>query len=176
MASLVDTVKSAIPEIDTKKAEEGARELERPDETPLSPHTQEAKLKLEKSLRERPEKKELVERNILKDSNIAPALQAAQERLQRAQLEDKLGHALQERPEKKELVERNILKDSNVAPALQAVQDRLQRAQLEDKLEHALKDRPTPEKLVKEGILNGKLLVSGACIYTQVFSEDEIPH
>lgn len=51
----------------------------------------------------------MVEPNEL-DSNIAPALQAAQERLQRAQLEDKLGHALQERPEKKELVERNILK------------------------------------------------------------------
>ncbi|PBK91330.1 hypothetical protein ARMGADRAFT_931824, partial [Armillaria gallica] len=65
---------------------------------------------LEKRLSERPDKNELVERNILKDDKgIAPALVAAKEKLQRSQLEDKLDHALQQRPKAEELVKGGIL-------------------------------------------------------------------
>jgi len=66
--------------------------------------------KLERQLSLRPEKKELVDRNILKDSSVAPALQAAQAELQRSQLEDKLDQALQQRPAAEELVKDGILK------------------------------------------------------------------
>ncbi|KAI1796454.1 hypothetical protein LXA43DRAFT_1057754 [Ganoderma leucocontextum] len=72
---------------------------------------------LEKSLTHRPDKHELIERNILKDDSVAPALQAAKEKLQRSQLEDKLEHALQARPKPEELVKEGILKDTEVPPA-----------------------------------------------------------
>ncbi|KAK0212987.1 hypothetical protein DFS33DRAFT_86599 [Desarmillaria ectypa] len=87
---------------------------------------------LEKRLSERPDKNELVERNILKgtsivasdvflspteyrlsdDKGIAPALVAAKEKLQRSQLEDILDHALQQRPKVEELVKGGILLES----------------------------------------------------------------
>ncbi|KZP34535.1 hypothetical protein FIBSPDRAFT_846668 [Athelia psychrophila] len=46
---------------------------------------------LEKQLNARPQKDELVERNILRDDSVAPALQAARERLQKQQLQ--VGHS-----------------------------------------------------------------------------------
>jgi len=67
--------------------------------------------KLERKLSLRPEKKDLVERNILKDSHVAPALQAAEAELQRSQLEDKLEQALQQRPKAEELVKGGILRE-----------------------------------------------------------------
>lgn len=71
---------------------------------------------LEKRLSERPDKNELVERNILKDDKgIAPALVAAKEKLQRSQLEDKLDHALQQRPKVEELVKGGILLESEAS-------------------------------------------------------------
>ncbi|KAI0949476.1 hypothetical protein AcW1_009080 [Taiwanofungus camphoratus] len=50
----------------------------------IDPQTAEA---LEKRLSQRPDKHDLIERNILKEDNVAPSLQAAKERLQRSQLE-----------------------------------------------------------------------------------------
>jgi len=64
---------------------------------------------LEKKLQQRPEKDELVNRNILKEGKVAPALQAAKERLERSQLEDKLETALKSRPKQEELVKDGIL-------------------------------------------------------------------
>lgn len=81
-------------------------------QTSLDPN---AMQNLEKRLSERPDKNELVERNILKDDKgIAPALVAAKEKLQRSQLEDKLDHALQQRPKAEELVKGGILLESEV--------------------------------------------------------------
>jgi len=73
---------------------------------------------LEKQLNSRPKKDELVDRNILKDDSVAPALQAAKEKLQRSQLEDKLTHALQARPKPEELVSEGILKEDEVPSAV----------------------------------------------------------
>jgi len=70
--------------------------------------------KLEKQLNARPDKHELVDRNILKEDTVAPALQAIKEKLQRSQLEDKLDHALQQRPTPAELVKEGILKEDEV--------------------------------------------------------------
>ncbi|KAI0256204.1 hypothetical protein BJV78DRAFT_1385196 [Lactifluus subvellereus] len=64
---------------------------------------------LEKRLAQRPDRQELQDRNILKEGNIAPALQAAREQLQRSQLEDKLDQALLHRPKPEELVKSGIL-------------------------------------------------------------------
>jgi len=45
---------------------------------------------------------------------VAPALQAAKEKLERSQLEDKLDHALQSRPKAEELVKEGILNEDEV--------------------------------------------------------------
>ncbi|KAF8499798.1 hypothetical protein F5888DRAFT_113047 [Russula emetica] len=71
---------------------------------------------LEKRLAQRPDKQELQDRNILKEGNVAPALQAAREQLQRSQLEDKLDQKLLHRPKPEELVKSGILKPEE-APA-----------------------------------------------------------
>ncbi|CAE6435426.1 unnamed protein product [Rhizoctonia solani] len=115
MASVIEKVKEIIPGVGQTNPEE--EEVNKPDESPLSPRTAEAKLKLEKSLKERPEKQELVERNILKDSKVAPSLQAAQDKLQRAQLEDKLEKALESRPKPEDLVSNGILNKDEVPPS-----------------------------------------------------------
>jgi len=73
--------------------------------------------KLDKAIGLRPEKQELVDRNILKDDKVAPALQAAKEQLQRAQLEDKIDYGLQHRPKADDLVEKGILQADEVPPS-----------------------------------------------------------
>ncbi|KAI0048312.1 hypothetical protein FA95DRAFT_1099439 [Auriscalpium vulgare] len=65
---------------------------------------------LEKRLGQRPDRQELEGRNILKEGNVAPALQAAREQLQKSQLQDKLDQALLQRPKPEELVKGGILK------------------------------------------------------------------
>ncbi|CAE6431639.1 unnamed protein product [Rhizoctonia solani] len=50
-------------------------------------------------------------------SKVAPALQAAQERLQRSQLEDKLEKALENRPKPEELVSHGILSKDEIPPS-----------------------------------------------------------
>jgi len=73
---------------------------------------------LEKRLSGRPDKKDLVEQNILKDDKgIAPGLVAAREKLVRSQLEDKLDHKLQQRPPVATLVKEGILNADEAPPS-----------------------------------------------------------
>ncbi|PFH51977.1 hypothetical protein AMATHDRAFT_140990 [Amanita thiersii Skay4041] len=66
--------------------------------------------KLEKQINERPDKQELIDRNILKDDKgVAPSLIATREKLERSRLQDKLDQALQHRPNQNELIEQGIL-------------------------------------------------------------------
>ncbi|KAL5485207.1 hypothetical protein ACEPAI_7849 [Sanghuangporus weigelae] len=74
---------------------------------------------LEKQLAQRPDKHELIERNILKDDRVAPALQAAREQLEKSQLQDRLEHAITNRPKPEELVKEGILLPDE-APAASA--------------------------------------------------------
>jgi len=76
-----------------------------------------AKLKLEQKLAQRPDTQELRDRNILKNTTVAPALQAAQEKLQRSQLEDKLSDALAKRPRPEELIKEGILQPDEAPPS-----------------------------------------------------------
>ncbi|KAH7888781.1 hypothetical protein F5I97DRAFT_1803210 [Phlebopus sp. FC_14] len=92
------------------------------EQPPRTAHTrrrstldQETVKSLERRLSNRPEKDELVDRNILKDDSVAPALQAVRERLQKSQLEDKLSQALQRRPSYGELVDRGIISQGQQA-------------------------------------------------------------
>lgn len=82
--------------------------------SPLSP---DEKKRLEKAIESRPDQRELVDRNILKDTTVAPSLQAARDRLKRSQLEDKLEGDLQSRPKPEELVKRGILNEDEAPPS-----------------------------------------------------------
>jgi len=73
--------------------------------------------KLDKAIGHRPEKQDLVDRNILKDDRVAPALQAAKEQLQRAQLEDKIDQGLLTRPKADDLIKKGILQAEEAPPS-----------------------------------------------------------
>jgi len=90
---------------------------EKPKPVRKSTLDQETVNKLDKAIGHRPEKQELVEKNILKDDKVAPALQAAKEQLQRAQLEDKIDYGLQHRPKADDLVKKGILQEDEVPPS-----------------------------------------------------------
>ncbi|KAG0151168.1 hypothetical protein CROQUDRAFT_570741 [Cronartium quercuum f. sp. fusiforme G11] len=71
--------------------------------------------KLEHLLAHRPDKSELVEKNVLKPGNLDPSLQAKQIELAKNQLEDKLNAALSHRPKPAELVKEGILAGGSLA-------------------------------------------------------------
>ncbi|TID22986.1 Serine-type carboxypeptidase F [Venturia nashicola] len=125
------------------------------DTTPISPTRgpPERRNSLEKHLQHRPEAEDLKARNILLNTDAAPALQAAQHELERQKITDSLRKGLEARPDKDSLVEKNILPGSNAAPALLASQRELERHMRADSLENKLKERPKLEELIKEGIL-----------------------
>lgn len=75
------------------------------------------KQELEKMLAHRPDRGELVERNILPNSNVAPALMAAQKDLERSQLGDALENKLKQRPDAQTLVKDGILEKDEAPPA-----------------------------------------------------------
>jgi len=72
---------------------------------------------MDKAIGHRPEKQELLDKNILKDDKVAPALQAKKEQLQRAQLEDKIDQGLQHRPKADDLVKKGILQAEEAPPS-----------------------------------------------------------
>ncbi|KJE93458.1 hypothetical protein CAOG_04246 [Capsaspora owczarzaki ATCC 30864] len=111
---------------------------------------------LDQKLASRPDKETLVERNILKDSHLAPALQAAEEELKKQRMEDKLNHMIEHRPPVHDLVEHNIIKDGGLAPALQHAHDDLKKHMLEDKLNHKLENRPEVSDLVQQHIMHDR--------------------
>ncbi|GAN03262.1 rpel repeat protein [Mucor ambiguus] len=108
---------------------------------------------LEAQLAHRPDVQDLVDRNIIKDPKVAPAIQQQREELEKRKIEDSLRHKIDHRPSPETLVEQNILKDPKIAPSLQRHQLDLERNLLQDTLEHKIQERPDPAELVEQGIL-----------------------
>ncbi|KAF9426200.1 hypothetical protein BGZ94_006834 [Podila epigama] len=121
----------------------------------MAEHLRKSNEDLDRFLKERPDVNELVQKNILKDPKIAPALQHQAEELKRAQLETALAHKIENRPPVSELIDHNILRDSHVAPALQSKEAELKRSQLEDLLNTKIHDRPAAQELIDKHILGG---------------------
>lgn len=69
----------------------------------------ERRYSLEKHLEHRPDAQDLKNRNILLDTNAAPALQSKALELERQRATDSLRKGLEKRPEREELVERESL-------------------------------------------------------------------
>ncbi|KAK2606378.1 hypothetical protein QQS21_003197 [Conoideocrella luteorostrata] len=83
------------------------------DETPISPIRPDAARKnsLENHLIHRPNRTELVDKNILPASSAAPGLLASQKELERNMLEDKLNDKISHRPTPDELVKGGVLRE-----------------------------------------------------------------
>ncbi|RGP77404.1 rpel repeat [Fusarium longipes] len=79
------------------------------DESPISPV--ERRNSLEAHLKHRPERSELVEKNILPASTAAPGLQAHQKELEKHMLEDKLNDKISHRPDPESLIKEGVLRD-----------------------------------------------------------------
>ncbi|KAI7859335.1 hypothetical protein BDC45DRAFT_497384 [Circinella umbellata] len=98
---------------------------------------------LDSLLSHRPEAQELVDRGIMKDPKVAPALQQHKEELNKAKIQDSLRHKIDHRPTREELVDQKILE-----PRMGATFEKMQNS-----LENKITERPDPEKLVEQGIL-----------------------
>jgi hypothetical protein len=79
------------------------------DETPISPIRARVNSDLDNKLSQRPDAKDLIDRNILPDSNAAPALQAHQKELEMNMRRNSLETKLQARPKAEELIREGIL-------------------------------------------------------------------
>ncbi|ORX60694.1 hypothetical protein DM01DRAFT_1165200 [Hesseltinella vesiculosa] len=107
---------------------------------------------LETFLVSRPDVQDLVEKNILKDPAVAPALQSHREELNKRKVEDSLRHKIDHRPTPEALFKQNILTNMSVAPAMQNPADEGKKI-LHENLEKKIADRPTKGHLVDQGIL-----------------------
>ncbi|RKU41276.1 hypothetical protein DL546_000589 [Coniochaeta pulveracea] len=82
---------------------------------PSQPHSQ-RKSSLEHHLAHRPDKSELVERNILPGSNAAPSLQAHQKELEKHMRQDSLNEKIAHRPSPEELIKEGLLHEDPRSP------------------------------------------------------------
>ncbi|KAH7321392.1 hypothetical protein B0I35DRAFT_213695 [Stachybotrys elegans] len=87
------------------------------DETPISPlKPGNRKNSLENHLMHRPDRAELIEKNILPASTAAPSLQAQQRELEKHMLEDKLNDKISHRPTPEELIKEGVLHEDPRSP------------------------------------------------------------
>ncbi|KAH6645280.1 RPEL repeat protein [Truncatella angustata] len=87
------------------------------DDTPISPiGASGRKNSLEQHLQHRPERSELVEKNILPDSTAAPGLQEKQRELEKHMRADSLNDKISHRPSPEELIKEGVLKDDPRSP------------------------------------------------------------
>jgi hypothetical protein len=83
------------------------------DETPISPTRQAPARKnsLEQHLKQRPDRSELVEKNILPASTAAPGLQEKQKELEKHMRADSLNDKISHRPPPEQLLKEGVLHD-----------------------------------------------------------------
>ncbi|WYZ43879.1 hypothetical protein EsH8_VII_000315 [Colletotrichum jinshuiense] len=80
------------------------------DESPISRPAGERKNSLENHLQHRPNRAELIEKNILPASNAAPGLIAHQKELEKHMRADSLNDKISHRPSPEDLVKEGVLK------------------------------------------------------------------
>ncbi|KAI1328919.1 hypothetical protein F5Y16DRAFT_137993 [Xylariaceae sp. FL0255] len=88
------------------------------DETPISPvrPDQRRKMSLEQHLKDRPDRTELVDKNILPSSTAAPSLQEKQKELQKHMRADSLNDKISHRPSPEKLVKDGVLHEDPRSP------------------------------------------------------------
>ncbi|KAK0714272.1 hypothetical protein B0T21DRAFT_296926 [Apiosordaria backusii] len=88
------------------------------DETPISPSrpNQARKNSLEHHLTHRPDRQELINRNILPASTAAPAIQAQQKELEKQMRADSLNEKIAHRPAPEAVLEKHIIHEDPRSP------------------------------------------------------------
>ncbi|KAI1407604.1 RPEL repeat protein [Hypoxylon sp. FL1857] len=88
------------------------------DETPISPvrQSKERRNSLEQHLKQRPDRSELVEKNILPASTAAPGLQEKQRELERHMRADSLNDKISHRPSPEKLIKDGVLHEDPRSP------------------------------------------------------------
>ncbi|TRX91475.1 hypothetical protein FHL15_007699 [Xylaria flabelliformis] len=88
------------------------------DETPISPvaASRGRKMSLEQHLKHRPDRIELVDKNILPDSTAAPSLQEKQKELAKHMRADSLNDKISHRPSPDQLLKNGVLHDDPRSP------------------------------------------------------------
>ncbi|KAF3017793.1 hypothetical protein E8E14_009349 [Neopestalotiopsis sp. 37M] len=90
------------------------QEIPKVDETPISGRKN--SVSLEQHLQHRPERSELVAKNILPDSTAAPGLQEKQKELEKHMRADTLNDKISHRPDPEQLIKDGVLKDDPRSP------------------------------------------------------------
>jgi len=104
------------------------------DASPISPRRPEAASSLEKHLQHRPERKELIDRNILPPSTAAPGLQAQQKELAKHMRADSLNEKIAHRPTPEALLKDGVLHEDPRSPDedhAEAMEDELEKKEVE---------------------------------------------
>ncbi|CAK7202476.1 hypothetical protein SEUCBS139899_005199 [Sporothrix eucalyptigena] len=89
------------------------------DQTPISPVRPDNPVRrnsLEQYLQNRPNREELVQKNILPDSTAAPGLQAQQKQLEKSMRADSLNDKISNRPSPEELIKKGVLDEDPRSP------------------------------------------------------------
>ncbi|GAW21180.1 hypothetical protein EKO27_g8936 [Xylaria grammica] len=88
------------------------------DETPISPvaTARVRKMSLEQHLKDRPDRSELVDKNILPESTAAPSLQEKQKELAKHMRADSLNDKISHRPSPEQLLKEGVLHDDPRSP------------------------------------------------------------
>jgi len=116
---------------------------------------------IEAKLSRRPSKEELIAHNIIKDvNNVAPFLQATQQKIKFSKLIEALDLKLESRPNREFLIEQNILKGNSVAPNIQAAQNSIKFKNIRTTMSQKLENRPTPSILIENNIMKAGIEVA----------------
>ncbi|KAL1856935.1 hypothetical protein VTK73DRAFT_8198 [Phialemonium thermophilum] len=99
-------------------ADDDRSQERRIDETPISPSkpNPERKNSLEQHLLHRPDRSELVQKNILPASSAAPGLQAQQKELEKHMRRDSLNEKIAHRPSPEDLIRDGVLHEDPRSP------------------------------------------------------------
>eukprot|EP01119_Soliformovum_irregulare_P010853 TRINITY_DN2671_c0_g1_i1.p1 TRINITY_DN2671_c0_g1~~TRINITY_DN2671_c0_g1_i1.p1 ORF type:complete len:308 (+),score=74.92 TRINITY_DN2671_c0_g1_i1:144-1067(+) len=110
-------------------------------------------LRLETKLENRPSRLDLIQHNIMKEEDIAPSIQAAQQKLKFNRKVDELDNWMGHRPDRSELIDHNIIRGGQIAPNLQAVHQQVSFKKTVLSMEHKYGQRPSYEHLVELNII-----------------------
>eukprot|EP00158_Paraphelidium_tribonemae_P006758 Partr_v1_DN27961_c1_g1_i1_m11684 putative RPEL repeat protein len=129
-----------------------------PSKTKPSPIV--GKKKIEEFVAKRPNKEELLDKNILKSGAVAPGLASKQSELEKSKVKDTINSHLTARPTTDHLVEQNVLMvdpTSKTAPTGQILQAQqaLKKSQVSDSLTKKLDARKSETDLLTRNILKG---------------------
>eukprot|EP00794_Sanderia_malayensis_P009181 gene9181-10155_t len=108
---------------------------------------------LERRLKCRLEREDLISRGIMPPHHASPNLAAQIHQLERAKTGDLLQKKIRIRASRQQLIQRHILADSRVDASLQETQTALERHRIADQLNEQLYNRPGPLELIRENIL-----------------------